>query len=414
MKPVVQSHDICDVVQQLPDRAEYIFTLPREHSTIIGLGALRRIAYYADRIELEERGRVQRLALNARHPLRQVAEPLDSGYPAFWMISSDLNRRSLDPQMPLIMCVQAERELMLGGSLADPNASLRSTAGPFAGWETEDDESFRRRIAGSLETLGRYPQGKMIVTRPYQRRVPNAADPLRLFAIFAAAERAAAASHYLRVAPGITSLGCSPENVFELKDGNIAFDVVAGTRGISADPRTDAVWRHELQTCAKERREHMLAFERYEAQLKRITLAGSARIEHQREILELGKVRHLYSRISGRLSPSIHLLDLLEGALPPLAGYPEAVRKLEDDGSKPLRYYGGIVGRTEPGWRDARFFLNLRSAVIKGNTLYTQAGVGLVCEADADKEVLEVQNKLRGLLIAVKQWEGTQPGQGMS
>ena len=72
-------------------------------------------------------------------------------------------------------------------------------------------------------------------------------------------EPAAACSHFLQIDEGICSFGCSPENVFEVENGRLIFDVVAGTRGVSPGPDKDARWLTTLQTDPKELREHMMA-----------------------------------------------------------------------------------------------------------------------------------------------------------
>jgi isochorismate synthase EntC len=95
----------------------------------------------------------------------------------------------------------------------------------------------------------------------------------------------------------------------------------------------------------------------------------------------------------------------LADSFPALISYPEALQSLADNGSEPLRFYGGVLGRVTAGQEQAAFYLNLRAALIKGSILHTQGGVGVIAESEPVKELLEVRNKLSGLMKAVSAWE---------
>jgi len=64
-----------------------------------------------------------------------------------------------------------------------------------------------------------------------------------------------------------------------------------------------------------------------------------------------------------------------------------------------------VLGRVAAGQGQAAFFLNLRAALIKDNDLHTQGGVGVIAESLPAKELLEVRNKLSGLMKAISAWE---------
>ena len=98
-------------------------------------------------------------------------------------------------------------------------------------------------------------------------------------------------------------------------------------------------------------------------------------------------------------------MRILSDSFPALVSYPDALQPLADTQQDPLRYYGGILGRVSADGKDAAFYLNLRAALAKHGTLYTQGGVGVIAQSEPDKELLEVRNKLRGLFRAVAEWE---------
>lgn len=392
-----------DFAQRRDSKANprYLFVQPRQAHAYLGLGCHQTITYRGGELEINRGGNCQRIACG-NEVFAHIRHWLARELPSFWMLSPDINRATQDPDLPLILCVQpvSERKIECTAT-ADPTPLPLPVA---EGWQTEEDEAFLERLRSGITRLQDYLEGKMILTRPYQRPV-GSRDPLRLFSLFGGSELAAAGSHYLQIDDRTVSLGCSPENVFEVIGGRLAFDVVAGTRGIAADPAKDALWLQALQSDPKEQREHLMALARYRKYIESLCTPGTVSEEYRLRVLQLGNVRHLYSRLSGQLDGQRDWLDLLAASMPALTSYPDELQTYADDQLAPLRYYGGIVGRVSPGANEARFYLNLRAALCKGDTLYTQGGVGVISQSEAAKELLEVKNKLRGLFKAVNLWE---------
>jgi anthranilate/para-aminobenzoate synthase component I len=247
--------------------------------------------------------------------------------------------------------------------------------------------------------------GKMILMRPFERRPDALGDPFRLFEIYAGSEPQCAAAHYFVRPDGMVSIGCTPENIFELDGREVLFDVVAATRGVVADPARDRQWARELETDPKEIREHEMALARYRARLDALCVPGSVRLELHRDVRQLAAVRHLYSRLRGTLRRATTYHELMADSYPPLESYPKELIALADTVRAPLRYYGGMVGRVEAGGRAARCYLNLRTVLIKDGGLFLCGGVGVIAESVPHLELIEVNNKLRALAQAIAAWE---------
>jgi anthranilate/para-aminobenzoate synthase component I len=398
----------CALLRTLDERqaggAHYIFHLPRRRKTYAGFGVQRLIRYFPDGVRIEDaQGRTQHRPLPAE-PLLALKELVDPRYPAFLLVGADLERRARDPDLPLLVCAQPQYEAEFSAYGDDATAGAPLQNAPATGWETQPDQAFCDRVAIAIGALRQRTFGKMIMTRPYQKPVPGR-DRLALFELFAASEPAAAASHFLQIDPRLHSLGCSPENIFEVGGGQISFDVVAATRGISPDPSVDREWLEALTADPKERREHQMAFDRYQARIETLIEAGSLRVERKMDVLQLGNVRHLYSKLAGRLRPGLDWARMLADSYPPLMSYPADLHPLADVPDEPNRFYGGVVGRIAPQDGPAALFLNLRACLIKGSMLYTLGGVGVIAESEPAKELLEVKNKLSGLMKAIAAWE---------
>ncbi|KJS09217.1 MAG: hypothetical protein VR73_03010 [Gammaproteobacteria bacterium BRH_c0] len=270
-------------------------------------------------------------------------------------------------------------------------------------WDSQSDDQFVKRLHDGISLLAQY-EGKLIVSRGYQKKARG--DLFKFFEIFAGREPTSACSHYIKISENIQSVGCSPENVFELEDRRLVFDVVASTRGISPDPEKDRRWIEELKSDPKEIREHMMAFNRYQARMESLVEKNSLSIDQFQDVLEMGMVRHLHSKLSGDLRSDLNWVSLLKDSFPPLTSYPAELAERMQDNPEPNRYYGGVVGRVAPNAKTVGAYLNIRALLSCDETLYTQGGVGVIAESSAEKELLEVKNKLRGLMTAVDIWQG--------
>jgi anthranilate synthase component 1 len=116
-------------------------------------------------------------------------------------------------------------------------------------------------------------------------------------------------------------------------------------------------------------------------------------------------VMHITSNVSGRLQPGKTAIQALRACLPAgtLSGAPK-VRAMEIiDELEPHRRgpYGGAVGYVDfSGNMDT--CITLRTLVLKGQTVYLQAGAGIVYDSVPECEYEETLNKAMGLLRAIE------------
>lgn len=63
--------------------------------------------------------------------------------------------------------------------------------------------------------------------------------------------------------------------------------------------------------------------------------------------------------------------------------------------------YGGAIGYF--GFdEDMDMCIVIRTMVMKDDTIYLQAGAGIVADSDETKEYEETENKVKGLMVAIK------------
>jgi anthranilate synthase component 1 len=117
---------------------------------------------------------------------------------------------------------------------------------------------------------------------------------------------------------------------------------------------------------------------------------------------------HLSSTVTGQLEPGQTAFDALRSCLPAgtLSGAPKVRAMQIIDELEPHRRgpYGGAVGYVDySGNMDT--CIALRTMVIKGQTVYVQAGAGIVWDSVPESEYEETMNKARGMLRALEMAE---------
>jgi anthranilate/para-aminobenzoate synthase component I len=412
----------------------YLVQVPESGEAWVGCRPRRVVSYMSGAFHVTERGRPASAPVASTTPLEDVRRFLTPGSPVFFLFSLDLQRATADESLPLILFIEPEVEVHVGGSagstpsvyaadapegakvqtalarLSDRRIAAVPETVPTAsakGWNNEGDERFAERLESAISVLQQRPGqvAKMILMRTFERRVSKNLDPFRLYEIYTTLEPRSAASHYAQLGDGAASLGCSPENIFELNGVEITFDVIAGTRGVATDPEKDKRWAEELLNDPKEIREHDMALGRYRKRLEQICDPKTIRMDKHHGVRQLRTVRHILSRLTGRLRDKKDFLALIAESYPPLASYPKELIPLSDPMDFPTRYYGGVVGHAEHGWERARCYCNLRAMLLKPGIVHTIGGVGVIAESVPHLESKEVHNKLRAVLESVALWE---------
>jgi anthranilate synthase component 1 len=114
---------------------------------------------------------------------------------------------------------------------------------------------------------------------------------------------------------------------------------------------------------------------------------------------------HIVSNVRGRAAPGVRAADVVRATFPAgtLSGAPK-VRSMEIiEELEPSRrgIYGGAVGYISyTGNMDLA--IAIRTLVTKGDTIYVQAGAGVVAGSVPAAEYEETVNKARGVLTAVE------------
>ncbi|HVK73551.1 MAG TPA: anthranilate synthase component I [Kofleriaceae bacterium] len=204
--------------------------------------------------------------------------------------------------------------------------------------------------------------------------------------------------------PEATVTGASPETLVRLDGETIELRPIAGTRPRGATRAEDVALEEELRADPKERAEHLMLIDLGRNDVGRVARTGTVRVTEQMVVERYSHVMHLVSHVVGELAPGRAWPDVLRAAFPAgtLSGAPK-IRAMEIiDELEPTQrgLYGGAVGYVSfTGNMDLA--IAIRTLVTVGDTIYVQAGAGLVADSDPAFEWQETMNKARAVLRAV-------------
>lgn len=177
---------------------------------------------------------------------------------------------------------------------------------------------------------------------------------------------------------------------------------IAGTFPRTGDDVADRLSAEALAADPKENAEHVMLVDLARNDLNR--LCRDVRVETYREVQFYSHVIHLVSEVTGRLPASVSATELLAQTFPAgtLSGAPKYRAMQLIDRTEGVRrgFYGGCVGffALHGGTNHA---ILIRSFLSKGNTLYFQAGAGIVRSSVPEKELQEVYHKVGALRKAI-------------
>jgi anthranilate synthase component 1 len=137
----------------------------------------------------------------------------------------------------------------------------------------------------------------------------------------------------------------------------------------------------------------------------RVAVTGSVKVTENMQIERYSHVMHIVSNVEGKLKPGLTALDVLRASFPAgtVSGAPK-VRAMEIiDELEPSKrgIYAGAVGYL--GFNgDMDLAIAIRTAVVKDQTLFVQAGAGIVADSVPENEWTETQNKARAIVRAAE------------
>jgi len=188
-------------------------------------------------------------------------------------------------------------------------------------------------------------------------------------------------------------VGASPETLVSVQGDRIVSNPIAGTCPRGTSPVEDRRLAGEMLADGKERAEHTMLVDLARRDVRRVSEAGSVRVEEFMNVLKYSHVQHIESTVTGTMAPDADAFDATRATFPAgtLTGAPKvrAMEIIADLETTPREAYGGGVGYY--AWSgDADFAIVIRTATLDespadasgpGETAVTvRAGAGLVAD----------------------------------
>jgi anthranilate synthase component 1 len=198
-------------------------------------------------------------------------------------------------------------------------------------------------------------------------------------------------------------VGSSPEILSRVEGDTVTVRPIAGTRPRGQTEAEDLAFEQDLLSDPKELAEHLMLIDLGRNDVGRIAQIGTVKMTEKMVVERYSHVMHIVSNVIGQRRPEVTALDVLRATHPAgtLSGAPK-IRAMEIiDELEPVKrgIYGGAVGYL--GWDDTMdLAIAIRTAVIRNNTLYVQAGAGIVADSVPELEWAETMNKARAIFRA--------------
>lgn len=268
----------------------------------------------------------------------------------------------------------------------------------FIGEETSNvtDEEFKKNVTKAKEHCKRGDVFQLVLSRQFQQQFKG--DEFNVYR----ALRSINPSPYLFYFDygSFKLMGSSPEAQIKIEDKQAIINPIAGTFRRTGDDEKDRELAKELANDPKENAEHVMLVDLARNDLSKH--ATNVTVETYKEVQFFSHVIHLVSTVTGTITGNP--IEIVGDTFPAgtLSGAPKykAMELIDRYENQTRGFYGGCVGFIGLNG-NVNQAIAIRSFVSKNNTLYYQAGAGIVINSKEENELQEVNNKLAALKKAL-------------
>jgi anthranilate synthase component I len=197
-------------------------------------------------------------------------------------------------------------------------------------------------------------------------------------------------------------LGSSPESQVVVQNGKAIMHPIAGTFKRTGNHEKDNELAEQLSKDEKENAEHVMLVDLARNDLSK--KCNKVEVAKYKQVNFYSHVIHLVSEVVGVVNEDALPIDLLATTFPAgtLSGAPKhkAMQLINEYETTARSYYGGAIGAI--GFDGSiNHAIMIRTFLSKQNTLFYQAGAGVVAASKPESELQEVNNKLNALKHAI-------------
>jgi len=199
-------------------------------------------------------------------------------------------------------------------------------------------------------------------------------------------------------------LGSSPEILVRLRKGEVTVRPIAGTRPRGRTTKADNKNVSDLLKDKKELAEHLMLLDLGRNDVGKVSKVNTVKVTERFKVEKYSHVMHIVSNVVGEFNNQSSIFETLLSGFPAgtVSGAPKirAMEIIDELEKNKRKLYAGGIGYFTPN-NEFDTCIALRTALIKNNKFYVQAGAGIVADSKPDKEYAETVNKAKALMKAV-------------
>ena len=260
-------------------------------------------------------------------------------------------------------------------------------------------QEFKRMVNKAKELIYDGEIFQVVLSRKFKKKIKT--HPISIYR----------ALRYLNPSPylfyihfdNFSIVGSSPEVLVRLTDKLVTIRPIAGTRKRGKSEEEDLKLKKELLADKKEISEHLMLLDLGRNDISRVSDPGTVIVTDKMYVEYFSHVMHIVSNIHGKLKNNYDNVDALFGGFPAgtVTGAPKirALQIIEQMEKSKRNIYAGAIGYlSSNGNLDS--CIALRTAIIKDDYIYVQAGAGIVADSNPENEFKETENKALAILEA--------------
>jgi len=199
-------------------------------------------------------------------------------------------------------------------------------------------------------------------------------------------------------------LGSSPEILVRLRKGKVTIRPIAGTRPRGRNIIEDTKNTIDLLKDKKELAEHLMLLDLGRNDVGKVSKVNSVKVTERFKVEKYSHVMHIVSNVIGKFNNQFSVFETLLSGFPAgtVSGAPKirAMEIIDELEKNKRKLYAGGIGYFTPN-NEFDTCIALRTALIKKDKFYVQAGAGIVADSKPEKEYEETINKAKALMKAV-------------
>lgn len=325
-----------------------------------------------------------------------------------WLVANAINHDATDARVDEAYADAVARVEAMAKRLAGPGEALARVVDEQvpepAVVEQRTPEEFEAAVHAAVEEIRAGEAFQIVVSQRFD--IPTRADALDIYRVL----RRINPSPYLYLLrlDGFDIVGSSPEALVTVTDREAVTHPIAGTRPRGRTPAEDIALEQELLADEKERAEHVMLVDLGRNDLGRVSEPGSVKVIEFMKVRRYSHVMHLEAGVTGHLRDDVDAVGAVLSCFPAgtLSGAPKirAMQIIDELEVSRRGVYGGVIGYFDFAG-NADVAIAIRTALVKDDMAYVQAGAGIVADSVPALENQECRNKAMAVVRAIGEAE---------